>query len=110
IFLSMILGAAVAYSLWPESGIAGAERLAVCAFIAVAISATAMPVLIRILQECGIADSRIGKMALAGAALNDGITWLLLMLLIALVSPLESSGSVTLLSILVYIVAMVVIG
>jgi len=53
------------------------------AFIGVAMSITAFPVLARILRERGITTTPLGVTAITCAALNDVIAWSLLALLIA---------------------------
>ena len=47
-------------------------------FIAIALSITAVPILGRILMEAGLARSRIGVIAIASAAANDAVGWILL--------------------------------
>jgi Kef-type K+ transport system membrane component KefB len=47
-------------------------------FVGVAMGVTAFPVLVRILQETGLARSRVGFVALTAAGLADGLAWCLL--------------------------------
>lgn len=47
-------------------------------FVAVAMSATALPVLARILADRHLATEPAGRLAMSSAALNDAFTWILL--------------------------------
>ena len=47
-------------------------------FVGVAMGVTAFPVLVRILQETGLAESRVGFVALTAAGLADAVAWCLL--------------------------------
>ena len=62
-------------------------------FIAVALSITAVPILGRILMEFGMTRSRLGVIAIAAAAANDAIGWILLTVVAAVASS-RWSGSV----------------
>ncbi|CAA2957519.1 cation H(+) antiporter 20 [Olea europaea subsp. europaea] len=63
-------------------------------FIGVSLSITAFPVLARILAELKLLTTRVGETAMAAAALNDVVAWILLALAVALAggahSPLVS--------------------
>ncbi|XP_024377620.1 cation/H(+) antiporter 18 [Physcomitrium patens] len=58
-------------------------------FLGVALSVTAFPVLARILTERKLLHTDIGQMAMAAAAINDVVAWVLLALAVAI----TSSGS-----------------
>ncbi|GAA0159578.1 transporter [Lithospermum erythrorhizon] len=53
-------------------------------FMGVSLSITAFPVLARILAELKLLNSRVGETAMAAAAFNDVVAWVLLALAIAL--------------------------
>ncbi|KAH7864965.1 hypothetical protein Vadar_000445 [Vaccinium darrowii] len=53
-------------------------------FIGVSLSITAFPVLARILAELKLLTTRVGETAMAAAAFNDVVAWILLALAIAL--------------------------
>ncbi len=53
-------------------------------FVAVALSITAFPVLARILSDHGLTETRLGHIAIASAALNDVVAWVLLAWITAL--------------------------
>lgn len=74
------LGAFLAESFAP----AGGGWLTHGSFLAVAIAVTAFPVLVRLLQDMGLASTRIGRLALACAAVDDLVAWCLLALLTAM--------------------------
>ncbi len=52
-------------------------------FIGVAMSVTAFPVLVRILDETGLLKSRLGAIAIAAAAFGDVVAWLMLAAVLA---------------------------
>ena len=75
-----------------------------------AVSITAMPVLARILVDMGMDTSRVGRIAMACAAIGDGTAWLALTLILALsglagtAGPLVTVGLVAGLVILTFVV------
>ena len=60
------------------AALAGPNRLGFALFVATAFSITAMPVLGRILIECGMSRSPLGVIAISAAAVTDVVGWLLL--------------------------------
>lgn len=71
------LGVASALWLYPRFG-TGTDRLSFVLFIGVAMAITAFPVLVRILQDTGLAGTPVGAVAVAAAALDDVTAWCLL--------------------------------
>ncbi|GAB2230133.1 hypothetical protein Droror1_Dr00014390 [Drosera rotundifolia] len=72
--------------------IAGADKVGysqLLVFMGVSLSITAFPVLARILAELKLLTTNIGQVAMAAAAINDVVAWILLALAIAL----SSSGA-----------------
>jgi Kef-type K+ transport system membrane component KefB len=67
-------------------------RLAFVLFMGIALSITAMPVLGRILLDLGIVRSRLATIAIAAAALEDAVGWILLATVAALASSLRAGG------------------
>ena len=76
-------GFALAYVTAPGEG-PPAARLDSALFVATAFSITALPTLGRILLELNLARSKVGVIAIAAAAVNDVVGWLLLALITAL--------------------------
>lgn len=79
-------------------------------FIASAVSITAFPMLARILHESGIAQTKIGTLTLAAAAMNDAAAWAFLACVIATV---KENAMIAVLAIgggLVYALAMIFVG
>ncbi|KAI9006234.1 Cation/H+ exchanger, partial [Gaertneriomyces semiglobifer] len=60
-------------------------------FLGVAMSITAFPVLARILTETKLIQTPIGQITLASAAVDDGIAWCLLILVVALINNPSNS-------------------
>jgi len=75
--LPLALGALSALWLYPRFG-TGTDRLSFVLFIGVAMAITAFPVLVRILQDTGLAGTPVGAVAVAAAALDDVTAWCLL--------------------------------
>ena len=80
-------GFALAYVTAPGAA-PPAARLDSALFVATAFSITALPTLGRILLELNLARAKVGVIAIAAAAVNDVIGWLLL----ALVTTLTASN------------------
>ncbi|CAL1399126.1 unnamed protein product [Linum trigynum] len=56
-------------------------------FLGVSLSITAFPVLARILAELKLLTTQVGQTAMAAAAFNDVVAWILLALAVALAGP-----------------------
>ncbi|GAB2272494.1 Cation/H(+) antiporter 20 [Dionaea muscipula] len=94
ISLPFVLGCGIAVLF--RKVIAGADKVGytqLLVFMGVALSITAFPVLARILAELKLLTTRIGQTAMAAAAINDVVAWVLLALAIALASSGSSSGA-----------------
>ncbi len=90
IALPLVMGATMAYFLYP--GLAGskANLISFLLLVGTAMAITAFPVLARLLTERNMLSTKIGILALTSAAVNDIIAWCLLALIIAIV---HSSGA-----------------
>lgn len=87
--LAFVLGVGLAAVLYSRHSVVDGETISPTAFalfIGAAMSVTAFPVLARILTDNGIAGTRVGSLALAGAAVDDVIAWCLLAYVSALVT------------------------
>lgn len=85
IALPLIMGAILAYFLFPDLAGPKANLFTFMFLVGTAMSLTAFPVLARLLTERNMLSTRIGTLALTSAAANDIIAWFLLALIIALV-------------------------
>jgi Kef-type K+ transport system membrane component KefB len=86
ISVPLALGAGVGvWMLHATPGALGAlgNRPVFIAAVAICIAVTALPVLAAVLQEMGLLGTRIGQAALALAALNDAVLWVMLAVLFA---------------------------
>ncbi|GGJ29390.1 cation:proton antiporter domain-containing protein [Deinococcus roseus] len=72
------IGAGAFLMSYPEYLAASQTPLVGVLFLGVALSVTAFPVLARILSEFGMTRTRLGALALASAAIDDVVAWLLL--------------------------------
>jgi Kef-type K+ transport system membrane component KefB len=81
------LGAALSFALIPP----GKSPLVFTVFFGVAMAITAFPVMARILAERGMTATPVGRMALACAAINDLVAWMLLAAVVAAVKGGQGS-------------------
>jgi Kef-type K+ transport system membrane component KefB len=88
ILVPIALGALLSLWLYPRLG-DGVGRLGFTLFLGAAMAITAFPVLARVLQETGMADTRIGILVITCAAVDDITAWCLLAVVVAVV---RSSG------------------
>lgn len=77
------LSAGVAALLYGRLAPGTVSRWEFMLFLGGALSITAFPMLARILQERGIANTRIGGLTLVAAAIDDAAAWMLLAVIIA---------------------------
>jgi Kef-type K+ transport system membrane component KefB len=85
----LLAGAVLALVLYPahrEVGDATVPRLAFVLFLATAMAVTAFPVLVAIVDERGIHDSSLGRLAVGSAAVQDAVGWILLAVALAVFS------------------------
>jgi Kef-type K+ transport system membrane component KefB len=85
IIIPFTLGAGLAYFLYEEFAPEGVKFLPFALFLGISMSITAFPVLARIIQERGMAKSKVGSMAITCAAVDDITAWCLLAAVIAIV-------------------------
>jgi Kef-type K+ transport system membrane component KefB len=73
-------GLGIALAFWLFDGWHGPlpDRTAFVLFVGTAMSITALPVLARILSDCGLLTSTIGTIAIGCAAIDDVVAWSLL--------------------------------
>lgn len=64
----------------------GVPLLVSALFVGVTLSITAFPMLARIISERGLAGTRLGQLALACGALDDGVAWVLLAVVLGMAS------------------------
>jgi Kef-type K+ transport system membrane component KefB len=84
------LGTAVAATAWRTYAPAGVDTLPFALFMGTAMSITAFPVLVRILTDRQLLATAIGTLAVACAAFNDAIGWVIL----AGITAIVRAGSV----------------
>jgi Kef-type K+ transport system membrane component KefB len=85
----LVAGGVLALALYPahhEVGGAAVPRLAFVLFFATAMAVTAFPVLVAIVDERGVRDSPLGRLAVSSAAVQDAVGWVLLAVALAVFS------------------------
>ena len=85
ILLPLILGAALAFTLYPAFAGPKATLVSFILLVGTAMSITAFPVLARLLTEKKMLNTKIGMLALTCAAIGDIAAWCLLAVVIAVV-------------------------
>lgn len=85
IAVPFVLGAGLAYGLYPQLSPSGVSFMGFALFLGAAMSVTAFPVLARILTEKNLTRTRVGAAALACAAIDDITAWSILAAVVLLV-------------------------
>ncbi len=111
--LPLILGALLAFFLYPYPGFAGsnASLFSFMLIVGTAMAITAFPVLARLLAEKSMLGTRIGMLALTCAAVGDVVAWCLLALVVAVVHAkgMDSVALTVGLTALFFVVMLVVV-
>lgn len=90
IALPFLLGILLAIPLYSHYAPAGVRYSHFALFVGIAMSITAFPVLLRILEDRGYSSRPIGRIAVACAAVGDASAWVMLGIIVAAV---QSQGS-----------------
>jgi len=91
IIVPFSLGSSVAAVAWYRYAPRGVDALPFALFMGTAMSITAFPVLVRILMDRQMLTTAIGTLAVACAAFNDAVGWLIL----AAITAIVRAGSLT---------------
>ncbi|WP_197436476.1 MULTISPECIES: cation:proton antiporter [Rhizobium/Agrobacterium group] len=92
--VSVLLGALTAYWLASPYRPADVQPYLFYAFVGVAISITALPVLARILQERKMVQTHFGSTAIITAAIDDALAWCGLAVIVALHLNGNATGAI----------------
>lgn len=105
------LGLLLANQLHPQHSGTGSDRfLPFALFLGAAMSVTAFPVLARVLTERGMEGTTVGALALACAAFDDVIAWLLLAVAVASAAASGYWGVTRMLALSVLFVVIMVVA
>lgn len=85
ILCPLVMGGTLAYFLYPGFAGSKANLMTFMLLVGTATAITAFPVLARLLAERNMQGTKIGTLALMGAAVNDIVAWCLLALVVATV-------------------------
>jgi Kef-type K+ transport system membrane component KefB len=83
ILVPYLFGMASAIFLYSRYAGAGTSLAVFALFLGIAMSVTAFPVLVRILEERGMVKTSLGSISIACAAVGDVSAWIILALLVA---------------------------
>jgi Kef-type K+ transport system membrane component KefB len=110
VVIPSVLGVGIGVLVYPA--LAGTTSLAAfLAFMAVALSVTALPVLARIVTDADLRARYLGPLALTCAGLADAAAWCLLLVVAALATASSVSGAaVTMIAAAAFVVAVLVLG
>jgi Kef-type K+ transport system membrane component KefB len=109
IAVPLLAGIALAFAMYPSFG-GGVSFPVFAIFTAVSMSVTAFPVLARILTDRGLANTPLGALALACAAIGDVAAWCLLAMVTAISRNRPATEIfVTIVLVAVFAAAMVVV-
>jgi Kef-type K+ transport system membrane component KefB len=100
-----LLGGGLAYLFYNRLAQPGASFAPFALFVAVSMSITAFPVLVRILQDRGILKTSLGQIASACAAIGDATAWGLLALLLAFAKSTDFAAAALCLAFVLIFVA-----
>lgn len=92
---TFLLGAGVALLLFDQLAVAGSSRWELMLFVGGALSITSLPLLARILEERGVAGTRVGSLVLMAAAIDDAAAWGLLAVIVAVGAATGPAGALT---------------
>jgi Kef-type K+ transport system membrane component KefB len=107
IVIPYFLGVTLALFLYSKLAQPGASFLAFALFMGISMSITAFPVLVRILQDCGIFKTPLGSTATACAAIGDVTAWIMLAFVVAMARATNVVGAAfNLVLILIYVALM----
>jgi Kef-type K+ transport system membrane component KefB len=104
IMFPFLLGSVTALYLYSEYAAPGTSFPAFALFMGIAMSITAFPVLVRILEARGIAKTSLGTTAITCAAVDDATAWVILAFVVAIA---RATGLVSTVFSLVLVVAFV---
>ncbi len=85
ILLPLLLGATLAFFLFPSLAGPKTDLISFMLLVGTAMAITAFPVLARLLTEKNMLGTKIGTLALTCAAVDDVIAWCLLALVVAVI-------------------------
>lgn len=110
IALPSLLGAGLAFLLYGRLAQTGAPFVPFALFVAISMSITAFPVLVRILQDRGVLKTSLGRLASACAAVGDVTAWGLLAFVLAIARATDFKSAAFCLGLVLVFVAVMFVG
>ncbi len=110
IMIPFTLGGLLALKLYPEFRAPGVSFINFALFLGVSMSVTAFPVLARILSDKKVTRTRMGRIALTSAAVDDVTAWVLLAFVVSMAQAKIGNALITLFLTVIYIFAMFYLG
>ena len=106
IIIPCLFGVTLALLFYNRLAQAGASFIAFALFMAISMSITAFPVLVRILQDRGMFKSSLGRTAAACAAVGDVTAWGLLAFVVAFAKAANTAAAACCLGLVLIFVAL----
>lgn len=103
------LGVFLSHFLYENLAPAGLNFVSFSLFVGVSLSVTAFPVLARILTDQNLQKTKMGKLALSCAAIDDISAWCLLAFVISVSNPSSQSAFLTIGLTIIYIAVMLLL-
>jgi Kef-type K+ transport system membrane component KefB len=110
IMFPCLLGVVAALFLYPHYAATGTAFAPFALFMGIALSITAFPVLVRILEERGMAKTPLGSTAITCAAVDDATAWALLACIVAIARATNLASTALCLGLLVMFVVLMLWG
>ena len=109
IIVPFALGAAASLLLYPAFAAPGTALLTFALFMGTAMSITAFPVLVCILKDRGMAQTPLGSLAIACAAVDDASAWAMLAVVVAIARATGLASTIFNLGLVVLFVAVMLL-
>nr|AGS49983.1 hypothetical protein [uncultured bacterium esnapd26] len=106
----LVLGGLVGLLMWDDVTREGVGRWEFTLFVGGALSLTALPMLARMLYERGLQNSRLGRLALVAAAIDDAAAWCFLAVLTAVHTGSGAAGALPMIGYSVLFTAVMLFG
>lgn len=107
IVIPFILGILLSLYIYNSYSIPSVPFIQFSLFIGISMSITALPVLVRIVHEKGLLNSKLGKLAITCATIDDILAWCILAFIVAISTSQNYGSSILTISLsFVYIIFM----
>ncbi|MCX4970756.1 cation:proton antiporter [Streptomyces sp. NBC_00654] len=107
---SLVLGGLVGLLMWDDVARGDVGRWEFALFVGGALSLTALPMLARMLYERGLQNSRLGRLSLVAASIDDAGAWCFLAVLTAVHTGSGAAGALPMIGYSILFTAVMLLG